>query len=152
VPIARAAHEKGSRLEAFDYGPAPLGPHDVEVAISRWGICHGDVHLVDGDWGVRSYPMVPEHVVSTVFVSQDWPRLIGAPAEPLSLPICPLIGAQRSVAGSAIGGRPAIREMLDFAARHGVRAQGRVRPMAEADAALAELHQGRARYRTVLAT
>ena len=32
------------------------------------------------------------------------------------------------------------------------RTQGRVRPMAEADAALAEVREGGARYRTVLAT
>jgi len=50
-----------------------------------------------------------------------------------------------------IGRRPTIREVLDFAAHHGVRARGRVRPMAEADAALAEVREGGARYRTVLA-
>jgi uncharacterized zinc-type alcohol dehydrogenase-like protein len=102
-------------------------------------------------------------ILSTAFVPQDWKRLlsalrpngtlclVGAPAEPLSLPAFSLVGAQRSVTGSAIGGRPAIREMLDFAARHGVRAEVRVHPLAGADAALAEVREGRARYRAVLA-
>ena len=61
------------------------------------------------------------------------------------------MGAQRCVTGSAIGGRPAIREMLEFAARHRVGAEVQVRPMAEADAALNDVRQGRARYRAVLA-
>ena len=39
----------------------------------------------------------------------------------------------------AIGGRPAIREMLAFAARHGVAAKTQVRPLAEADAALGDV-------------
>ncbi len=64
MPIhAYAAHEKRGRLEPFDYEPAPVGPHDVEIAVSHCGICHSDVHLVDGDWGVGSYPMVPGHEI-----------------------------------------------------------------------------------------
>ena len=56
---AHAAHAKKSALEPFVYEPAPLGPQDVEIRISHCGICHSDVHLVDGDWGMGSYPMVP---------------------------------------------------------------------------------------------
>jgi uncharacterized zinc-type alcohol dehydrogenase-like protein len=64
---ARAAHSKNGALKPFVYEPAPLGPHDVEIRISHCGICHSDVHLVDGDWGVGRYPMVPGHeIVGTV--------------------------------------------------------------------------------------
>ena len=331
MPIhAWAAREKKGALEPFEYEPAPLGPHDVEIAISHCGICHSDVHLVDGDWGVGAYPMVPGHeivgsvavvgeavrhlkvgervgvgwqrssclaceacvggeenlcvsdeatcvdhhggfadrirvdgrfafpipddlpsesaapllcggvtvyaplsrlarpsmrvgvvgigglghlalqfaramgcevtalssspdkeedarrfgahhfastankkalaslartldvVLDTAFVEQDWPRLlsalrpngtlcvVGVPEEPLRIPASSLIGGQRSVTGSAIGGRPAIREMLHFAARNGVAARAQSRPMAEADAGLDDVRQGRARYRVVL--
>jgi uncharacterized zinc-type alcohol dehydrogenase-like protein len=328
---AWAAKKKKGPLGPFEYEPTPLGPHDVAIAISHCGICHSDVHLVDGDWGVGTYPMVPGHeivgsvveagpavrhlkvgervgvgwqrsaclvcevcirgeenlcrsdeatcvghhggfadrihvdarfafpipdalsseaaapllcggvtvyaplsrlarpsmrvgvvgvgglghlgirfaqamgcevtalssspgkeddarrlgaqhfvvtregepladlartldvVLSTAFVAQDWPGLVsalrpngtlclvGVPTEPLNLSAGALLGAQRSVTGSAIGGRPAIREMLEFAARHGVGAEVQVRPMAEADAALNDVRQGRARYRAVLA-
>ena len=327
---AYAAHAKKGALSPFAYDPAPLGSHDIEVRISHCGICHSDVHLVDGDWGVGTYPMVPGHeivgtvaalgpevrhleagqrvgvgwqrgaclschscaageenlcprneatcvdhhggfadrirldgrfafpipeglesegaapllcggvtvysplvrwvkpsmrvgvvgigglghlalqfaramgcevtamssspdkeqearsfgahrflatrepkalrsaagtldfVLSTVYVPQDWMGLlaalrpngvlcfVGAPAEPLKLPIGFLLGGQKTVTASAIGGRPAIREMLRFAARHGVAAKTQVRPLAEADAALAETRKGRARYRIVL--
>ena len=102
-------------------------------------------------------------ILSTAFVGQDWPRLVsalrpngtlclvGVPTEPLTLSAGALLGAQRSVTGSAIGGRPALCEMLEFAARHGLGAEVQVRPMAEADAALDDVRQGRARYRAVLA-
>ncbi len=328
---AYAAHSKKGALAPFVYDPSPLGPHDIEIRISHCGICHSDVHLVDGDWGVGSYPMVPGHeivgtvaalgpevehleagqrvgvgwqrgaclgcgfcivgdenlcarneatcvghhggfadrvrldgrfafpvpeglasenaapllcggvtvysplcrwvkpsmkvgvvgigglghlalqfaramgcevtaissspdkedearslgahrflatreanalrsaagtldfVLSTVFVAQDWMGLlgalrpngvlcfVGAPAEPLMLPIGALLGGQKTVTTSVIGGRPAIREMLAFAARHGVAAKVQVRPLAQADVALGEVRQGRARYRIVLA-
>jgi len=328
---AYAAHSKKSALKPFVYEPLPLGPHDVEIRISHCGICHSDVHLVDGDWGMGSYPMVPGHeivgtvaavgpevrhleigtrvgvgwqrgaclacdsciagdenlcahnvatcvgnhggfadrvrldgrfafpipealasenaapllcggatvysplrrwvkpamrvgvvgigglghlglqfaramgcevtalsstpdkeaeargfgahhflatrepkalrsaassldfILSTVFATPDWDGLlgalrpngvlclVGATSEPLSVQAFTLLGAQKTVTGSAIGGRPAIREMLAFAARHGVAAKTQSRPLAEADAALGDVRQGRARYRIVLA-
>ncbi len=103
-----------------------------------------------------------DFVLSTVFAPQDWMGLlgalrpngavfVGAPAEPLTLPLGALLGGQKTVTASVIGGRPAIREMLAFAARHGVVATTQLRPLAEADAALAETRKGRARYRIVLA-
>jgi uncharacterized zinc-type alcohol dehydrogenase-like protein len=328
---AFAAHERKGPLVPFVYEPSPLGPHDVEVRVTHCGICHSDVHLVDGDWGAGTYPMVPGHeivgtvaalgpevrhlqvgqrvgvgwqrgaclscelcdaghenlcarsedtcvdnyggfadrirvdgrfafplpdavvsenaapllcggvtvyaplrrwvrppmrvgvvgigglghlavqfaramgcdvtaisstpdkepearsfgahrfvatgeagalrpvastldfVLSTVFVPQDWVGLlralrpdgvlcfVGAPAEPLKLHVGALLGGQKTLTTSAIGGRPAIREMLDFAARHEIAAKTLVRPLAKADAALDEVRQGRARYRIVLA-
>jgi uncharacterized zinc-type alcohol dehydrogenase-like protein len=328
---AYAAHAKKGALSPFVYEPAPLGPHDVEIRISHCGICHSDVHLVDGDWGTGRYPMVPGHeivgtvvalgpeaaqleagarvgvgwqrgaclacdscaageenlcaqdvatcvdhhggfadrirldgrfafpvpealasesaapllcggatvysplrrwakpsmrvgvvgigglghlalqfaramgcevtaisstpdkedearsfgahrflatrtpkalrsavssldfILSTVYVTPDWDALVGAlrpngvlclvgaTSEPLSVDAFALLGGQKCVAGSAIGGRPAIREMLAFAARHGVAAKVQVRPLAEANAALGEVRKGRARYRVVLA-
>jgi D-arabinose 1-dehydrogenase-like Zn-dependent alcohol dehydrogenase len=62
-----------------------------------------------------------------------------------------MLGRQLSVTTSAIGGRPAIREMLEFAARHGIAPRVQLRPLAEANAALAEVRKGQARYRVVLA-
>jgi uncharacterized zinc-type alcohol dehydrogenase-like protein len=328
---AQAARAKRGPLAVFDYEPQPLGAHDIEIAITHCGICHSDVHLVDGDWGMGSYPMVPGHeivglvsavgsevrhlqtgdrvgvgwqrsaclecdacragdenlcaqneatcvghfggfaersrvdgrfafpvpeglasdvaapllcggatvysplrrwakpsmrvgvvgigglghlalqfasamgcevtaisttpdkepearsfgahrfvatrekkalrsvassldfVLSTVFATPDWDGLlgalrpngvlclVGATSEPLAIQAFALLGQQKTLAGSAIGGRSAIREMLAFAARHGIAAKTQVRPLAEADAALGDVRQGRARYRIVLA-
>ncbi|GAG08822.1 unnamed protein product, partial [marine sediment metagenome] len=54
--------EKG-RLEDFKYDPQPLGPYDVEVAISHCGICHSDINLIDNDWGMSAFPLVPGHEI-----------------------------------------------------------------------------------------
>jgi len=46
---------------------------------------------------------------------------VGAPSAPDKFHAFSLIGARRSLAGSAIGGLPDTQEMLDFCAEHGVR-------------------------------
>ena len=328
---AFAARRARGRLEAFVYTPERLGPHDVELRISHCGICHSDVHLVDGDWGVGEYPMVPGHeivgtvaargarvrqlepgqrvgvgwqsgaclecdacvrgeenlcpheaatcvgrhggfaerirldarfafpipetlasehaapllcggvtvyaplrrhvrpgmsvgvigigglghlalqfaramgcevtalsasadketeahafgahrfvltrgsrglrsaagaldfLLSTVFTRLDVAPLldtlrpngllcfVGVPEAPLRLDVGSMLGRQLGVATSAIGGRAAIREMLDFAARHGTLPKVQLLPLAQANAALAQVRKGRARYRVVLA-
>jgi alcohol dehydrogenase (NADP+) len=45
---------------------------------------------------------------------------VGAPSKPDTFHAFSLIGARRSLAGSAIGGLPDTQEMLDFCAEHGV--------------------------------
>ena len=63
---AYAAKEAKARLEPFKYEPKPLAGDEVEIAISHCGICHSDVHLVDGEWG-DWFPLVPGHeIVGTV--------------------------------------------------------------------------------------
>lgn len=59
---AYAARSARAHLEPFEYEPKPLGADDVEIAISHCGICHSDVHLVDGDWG-DVFPVVPGHEI-----------------------------------------------------------------------------------------
>lgn len=60
------AHNPGDTLVPYTYEPEPLGAEDVEVAISHCGICHSDVHIIDGDWG-HHHPAVAGHeVVGTV--------------------------------------------------------------------------------------
>ena len=58
-----AAQEAKAPLEKFNYTSRNLGPWDVEVKISHCGICHSDVHLVDNDWGISQYPLVPGHEI-----------------------------------------------------------------------------------------
>jgi uncharacterized zinc-type alcohol dehydrogenase-like protein len=68
MPVrAYAAKAAGKRLEPYSYDPPALGPHDVEIAVSHCGICHSDIHLIDNDWQISAYPLVPGHeVVGTV--------------------------------------------------------------------------------------
>lgn len=75
---------------------------------------------------------------------------VGALAEPLTLPSGLLLARRRSISGSPIGGRVAMREMLDFAARHGIGAQVETLPMSDVNAALERLRRNDVRYRFVL--
>jgi len=40
--------------------PAP-GPEDIVVAVSACGICGTDLHIVDGDFSLATYPLTPGH-------------------------------------------------------------------------------------------
>ncbi|MBZ0273520.1 NAD(P)-dependent alcohol dehydrogenase [bacterium] len=103
-----------------------------------------------------------DFILSTVHNALDWTAyidalrpdgrlcLVGGPPEPVSFPSFALIGGQKSVSGSVIGGRARINEMLDFAARHGIGAICETMPLADVNAALTRVREGRVRYRMVL--
>jgi uncharacterized zinc-type alcohol dehydrogenase-like protein len=327
-----AAHAAKQQLRPFQYDPPELGPGDVEVKITHCGVCHSDLHLINNEWGISVYPMVPGHeiighvsalgknvkslklglrvgvgwqagaclecdyclrgeenlctqnqptcvgrpggfaesirvhshfafpipeaiesekagpllcggitvftplrvftvtplmrvgvigigglghlalqflrafgcevtafsstpgkeaeakkfgahhfadsrdsadmaklrasfdfLLSTVCVDLDWnayldllrPKgklcIVGVVAQPLSIPAFPLIAGQKTLCGSNTGGIGTMREMLEFVARHGIRPQVELKPMAEANAALARLASNQVRYRLVLA-
>jgi uncharacterized zinc-type alcohol dehydrogenase-like protein len=75
---------------------------------------------------------------------------LGAAPDPLSISAGPLIGANRAVAGSAIGNPNTIHEMLEHAAANGIGARVEVRPMRLANEALEITRQSRSRFRMVL--
>ncbi len=60
---AFAAHGPGQPLERFVYQAGPPGPQDVEVQVEFCGICHSDIHLIDNDWQISQYPLVPGHEI-----------------------------------------------------------------------------------------
>ena len=69
---AHAALAAKQALDSYEYEPAPLHSMDVEIEISHCGICHSDVHLIDDDWAVSKYPLVPGHeIVGTVVATGD---------------------------------------------------------------------------------
>ena len=58
-----AAYEQGAALKPLEYDPKPLGDHEVELEITHCGICHSDIHLIDNDWGMSSFPFIPGHEI-----------------------------------------------------------------------------------------
>ncbi|AMV71121.1 NAD(P)-dependent alcohol dehydrogenase [Desulfuromonas carbonis] len=60
---AYAALAAGSQLQPFEYDPGPLAANDVEIAVEHCGICHSDLSMVDNEWGISRYPLVPGHEV-----------------------------------------------------------------------------------------
>ncbi|HEY2015667.1 MAG TPA: NAD(P)-dependent alcohol dehydrogenase [Bryobacteraceae bacterium] len=62
-----AVHAAGAELLPYKYDPGELNPYDVEVRVTHCGVCHSDAHLIDNDWGISQYPLIPGHeIVGTV--------------------------------------------------------------------------------------
>ncbi|HYA81083.1 MAG TPA: alcohol dehydrogenase catalytic domain-containing protein, partial [Methylocystis sp.] len=58
---AWAANGPKQKLERIDYDPGELGPEEVEIAVEHCGICHSDLSVIQDDWGVSTYPLIPGH-------------------------------------------------------------------------------------------
>ncbi len=76
--------------------------------------------------------------------------VLGAAAKPLQIAGFSLIGGQKSIAGSPTGSPNDLTEMLDVAARHGIKAITELYPMQDANKAVASVKQNKVRYRAVL--
>ncbi|HYJ26151.1 MAG TPA: NAD(P)-dependent alcohol dehydrogenase [Nocardioides sp.] len=64
---AYAAPSAGQPLAPTTIERRDVGAHDVLIAIEYAGICHSDIHTVNGDWGPQPFPVVPGHeIVGTV--------------------------------------------------------------------------------------
>jgi uncharacterized zinc-type alcohol dehydrogenase-like protein len=133
---------------------------DKEAEAKQFGahhfVCTADASALEK--GVNSL----DFILSTVYADINWEAYlnilrpngklctVGASANPITLPAFPLLVGQKTVCGSVIGGRAIIQEMLEFSARHGVKAKTELLPMSEVNAAIKKVRSGKARYRMVL--
>ncbi|KAA6464858.1 NAD(P)-dependent alcohol dehydrogenase [Acidobacteria bacterium AB60] len=104
-----------------------------------------------------------DFILSTADASQEWSVyvqalrptgtlcFVGVPPSPVTVQAFPMIAGMRSVTGSPIGSPAMIREMLDVAARHGVKAITQCFPMGSVNDALTRVKKNKVRYRAVLA-
>src|SRR4051812_33755656 len=60
---AYAAPASGEPLAPTNIERRDVGPHDVLIEIKYAGICHSDIHTVNGDWGPQPFPVVPGHEI-----------------------------------------------------------------------------------------
>ena len=58
-----ATHAAGAELLPYKYDPGDIKPNEVEIAISHCGICRSDIHMVDNNWGISQYPLIPGHEI-----------------------------------------------------------------------------------------
>ena len=58
-----AAFAKDEPLRSFEFDPGELGAEQVEVVVEYCGICHSDISMLDNEWGMTKYPIVPGHEV-----------------------------------------------------------------------------------------
>jgi uncharacterized zinc-type alcohol dehydrogenase-like protein len=103
-----------------------------------------------------------DFILNTANADQDWNVYIqalrptgtlcfvGVPPSPVSVHAFPLISGIRTIAGSPIGSPQRLREMLDVAGRHGVKATTEPFPMARANEAIDKVKKNKVRYRAVL--
>src|ERR1700716_3799264 len=104
-----------------------------------------------------------DFLLSTVSADQDWQAyvnalrphgkfcLVGVGPSPIQIQGFPLISGQKSISGSSTGSPRDLYEMLDVAARHGVKAVTERFAMAKANDAVAKVKKGQVRFRAVLA-
>lgn len=61
--LGYAAQQAGQLLEPYTYPEPDLKGEEIRVAVSHCGVCHTDIHGVDGDYGVFVFPLVPGHEI-----------------------------------------------------------------------------------------
>ncbi len=60
---AYAAPAAGEPLAPTTIERREVGAADVLIEIEYAGICHSDIHTVNGDWGPQPFPVVPGHEI-----------------------------------------------------------------------------------------
>ena len=60
---AYAASEAKSELKPFEYEPGALASNEVQIKVETCGICHSDLSMLNNDWGISQFPLVPGHEV-----------------------------------------------------------------------------------------
>jgi alcohol dehydrogenase (NADP+) len=60
---AYAAPAAGEPLAPITIDRREVGQNDVLIQIEYAGICHSDIHTVNGDWGPQPFPVVPGHEI-----------------------------------------------------------------------------------------
>jgi uncharacterized zinc-type alcohol dehydrogenase-like protein len=144
----------GAEVTAFSTSPAK---EEEAMAMGAHHFCNSRESK-----GMKALAGSLDLIVSTVNADQDWSAflaalrpegtlcLVGAPSRPLQIPGSLLILSAKTLSGSNTGSPLALAEMLDVAARHGVKAQTERFPMTRVNEAVAKVRKGSVRYRAVL--
>jgi uncharacterized zinc-type alcohol dehydrogenase-like protein len=66
---ALAVNQPNEKLKPFTYELDELGSEDIDVKVLYCGICHSDMSMMNNEWGLTQYPIVPGHeIVGEVLV------------------------------------------------------------------------------------
>jgi uncharacterized zinc-type alcohol dehydrogenase-like protein len=58
-----AALEPKAKLTPYSYELGKLGAEQVDIKVSYCGLCHSDLSMINNDWEMTQYPMVPGHEI-----------------------------------------------------------------------------------------
>ncbi|MEB2780033.1 alcohol dehydrogenase catalytic domain-containing protein [Algoriphagus sp. C2-6-M1] len=60
---AYASYGPYEKLKPFSYEMGELSSEQVEIRVINCGICHSDLSMMNNDWGMTAYPIVPGHEI-----------------------------------------------------------------------------------------
>lgn len=60
---AYAASEPKGKLAPFSYELGELQDEQVDIKVAYCGVCHSDLSMINNDWGMTQYPIVPGHEI-----------------------------------------------------------------------------------------
>ena len=60
---AYAVKEPKGKLVPFSYESGELSPENIDIKVSYCGVCHSDMSMMNNDWGMTQYPIVPGHEI-----------------------------------------------------------------------------------------
>lgn len=60
---ALAAKESSTSLEPYSFEVQAPEANECLIKVLACGLCRSDIHMIDNDWGVSKYPLVPGHEV-----------------------------------------------------------------------------------------
>ena len=103
-----------------------------------------------------------DFIISTVNADLNWGTYInalrsngklvfvGIPSKSLEVPVGQLLSSRRSISASPIGSRAVIEDMLEFSARHQIKALTQTCSFKDVNSAIEKVRSSKARYRLVL--
>lgn len=59
-----AVFKERGPFKPYSFTRREPGPNDVVIQIKYCGICHSDLHSISGEWGDRTFPLVPGHEIA----------------------------------------------------------------------------------------
>lgn len=60
---AYAAQSADSELVKFEYELPEIGNEQVDIKVHYCGLCHSDLSMINNEWGLTQYPLVPGHEI-----------------------------------------------------------------------------------------
>jgi uncharacterized zinc-type alcohol dehydrogenase-like protein len=56
-----ACHGPKQKLELLSFDRGQLAPEEVDIAVDYCGVCHSDLSMINNDWNMTEYPIIPGH-------------------------------------------------------------------------------------------
>lgn len=60
---AYATLKPKGKLESYTYELGELESEQVDIKVNYCGICHSDLSMINNEWGMTQYPLVPGHEI-----------------------------------------------------------------------------------------